>query len=190
LDVRPKAAFVAKHVPGAVHLAADDQLSNRAGFVFPSGAPIVLLLEDEAVYRPVVLSLARVGYQVVGYLAGGMAGWEAAGLPVTSGDVEDITPKELNAMLSEDDGPVVLDVREPWEYRQGHVPGAVLIPLGQLAARVAELDPSRPVAIICQSGSRSQSAAALLGQQGFKKAYNVLGGTGEWQQAGLPVSHD
>jgi rhodanese-related sulfurtransferase len=93
-------------------------------------------------------------------------------------------------MLSNGDDPVVLDVREPWEYRQGHVPGAVLIPLGQLAARVGELDPSRPVAAICQSGQRSQSAAALLGQQGFKKVYNVLGGTGEWQQAGLPVSHD
>jgi rhodanese-related sulfurtransferase/glyoxylase-like metal-dependent hydrolase (beta-lactamase superfamily II) len=188
LDVRPKAAFAEKHIPGSTHLELDTQLSNRAGFVLPAGLPIILLLEDKAAYREAVLALARVGYDVIGYLADGIAGWEAAGLPVVAGDVEDITASELNTMLSNGNGLIILDVREPWEYMQGHVPGSRLVPLGQLAMRAEEFDPSKPVAVICQSGNRSQSAAAVLGQKKFTKIYNVLGGMTDWQNAGLPVS--
>ena len=189
LDTRPKAEFVAKHVKGAVNLPADDQLSNRVGFVLPPDVPLILLVQDENEYRQVVFSLARVGYDnVIGYLADGIRGWEALGLPITSGDVEDIRPADLESMLVSEEPPVILDVREPWEYQMGHVSGAVLIPLGQLAGRVAELDPEQPVAVICQSGSRSQSAAALLGQKGFKKVYNVLGGMSAWQMHGLAMA--
>lgn len=188
LDTRPKGAFVERHVPGSVHLAADAQLGKRVGFVLPPGVPVILLLEDETAYREIVLSLARVGYEVIGYLADGIAGWEAAGLPVARGDVEDVTVAELKKMLSNGNGMIVLDVREPWEFMQGHVPDAKLVPLGQLAMRVNELDPSKPVAVICQSGNRSQSAAAILGQKGIAKIYNVLGGMTDWQNAGLPIS--
>jgi hydroxyacylglutathione hydrolase len=190
LDTRPREQYVERHVPGAVHLEADDQLSNRVGFVLPPDLPLVLLVQDEAAYRWVVYSLARVGYEnVTGYLAEDLAAWEALGLPVTSGDIEDIHPEELQSLLesSQDDQPVVLDVREPWEFQQGHVPGAILIPLGQLANKVGELDPDRPVAVICQTGNRSQSAAALLGQKNFKKIYNVATGTTGWARQGLPI---
>jgi hydroxyacylglutathione hydrolase len=190
VDFRPKTAFAERHVPGSVHLAVDEQLSNRAGFVLPFGAPIILLMEDEKNYRQVVLSLARVGYHVIGYLVGGLTEWEAAGLPVVAGDVEDVTASELKAMLSNGNGLVIVDVREPWEYLQGHVPGSKLIPLGQLAMRTDELDPDKPVALICQSGSRSQSAAAVLGQKKFTKIYNVLGGMTDWQNAGFPTSRN
>jgi glyoxylase-like metal-dependent hydrolase (beta-lactamase superfamily II)/rhodanese-related sulfurtransferase len=191
LDTRPKEAYVAAHVPGSVHLEADDQLSNRIGFVFPPDAPIILLLENPADYERVVYSLARVGYEnVVGYLAEGLDVWEKMGLPLTAGDVKDIEPKELHDLLQNGDKPVVVDVREPWEFKQGHVPGAILMPLGQLSNRIAELDPEKPVAVICASGNRSQSAAALFGQKGFKTVYNVIGGTGYWMQSGLPVSRD
>ena len=62
--------------------------------------------------------------------------------------------------------------------------------LGQLAARLDEIDKTRPVAVICEHGNRSQAAAALLGQKGFGKVYNVLGGTNGWREAGLPVSRN
>ena len=83
--------------------------------------------------------------------------------------------------------PVVVDVRKTWEYARGHVPGARLISLGELARRAEELDPAAPVAVICATGGRSQSAAALLGQRGFNTVYNVIGGTTRWMQNGLPV---
>ena len=191
LDTRSRAAFVQAHVPGAVHLEADDRLSNRVGFVLPPNAPIVLLLADAADYRRVVLSLARVGYDnVVGYLAESLETWRGMGLPLRSGDVRDLQPVELKKLLDSGNGerPQVVDVREPWEFAQGHVPGALLIPLGQLAGRVNELDPARPVAVICASGSRSQSAAALLLQKEFKTVYNVLGGVSLWTMRGLPLA--
>lgn len=188
LDTRSKEAFVAKHVQGAVNLPANDQLSNRVGFVLPPDIPLILLVDDAAEYRKAVLSLSRVGYEnVIGYLEDGLRAWEAYGLPTTSGDVEDVQPVDLQTLLKDSAQPVVVDVREPWEYQMGHVTGSKLIPLGQLAQRVSELDPEHPVAVICQSGSRSQSAAALLAQKGFKKVYNVIGGMSAWQMSGLEM---
>lgn len=190
LDTRPKAEFVECHIPGAVNLPADEQLSNRIGFVLTPDESIVLLLSDPAEYRHVLLSLARVGFEnVLGYLAGDLDAWQALGLPITSGDVQDIEPKALQTLLDgpEGDRPLVIDVREPWEYEEGHVRGARLIPLGDLMARLGELDAARPVAVICASGSRSQSAAALLGQKGFATVYNILGGVSRWTIAGLPL---
>jgi glyoxylase-like metal-dependent hydrolase (beta-lactamase superfamily II) len=191
LDTRSKDAYVQAHIPGSMNLEADAQLSNRIGFVFPPDVPIILLLSDPSEYEQVVYSLARVGYEnVVGYLAEGLDVWAKMGLPIAAGDIQDVEPMELHQLLQNcknGDCPVVVDVREPWEYRQGHVPGALLIPLGQLSTRVNELDPERPVAVICASGNRSQSAAALLGQKGFKTVYNVSGGTGAWQYSGLAL---
>ncbi|HML20867.1 MAG TPA: MBL fold metallo-hydrolase [Aggregatilinea sp.] len=190
LDTRSKADYVAKHIPGSAHLEADQQLSNRVGFVLPPDAPLILLLSDPASYQSVVYSLARVGYEnVIGYLSDSLDTWEALGLPVTSGDVRDVEPQELYDLiqLPDDERPVVIDVREAWEHAQGHIPTARLIPLGDLPRRIGELDPDQPVAVVCATGSRSQSAAALLGQKGFKTIYNVIGGTMYWMQNGLPL---
>jgi rhodanese-related sulfurtransferase len=122
-------------------------------------------------------------------LKDGLTEWVSMGLPVTSGDIVDLSAPELFDLLLNGNGskPVVVDVREPWEYAMGHIADARLIPLGQLAQRLNELDPHKPVAVVCQSGSRSQSAAALLGQKGFSKVYNLQYGMSGWQMAGLEM---
>jgi rhodanese-related sulfurtransferase len=84
------------------------------------------------------------------------------------------------------DGAPVIDVREPGEYVGGHVPGAVLVPMGQLPARVGELDRHRPVYIICATGNRSSAMADYLRRVGVD-ARSVNGGTSAWLQAGRPV---
>ena len=190
LDARSTAQYTQAHVPGSVHLELNDQLSNRASFVLPPDVPVVLLLDDPADYERAVYALARVGYEdVAGYLSESLETWEALGLPLASGDVRDIQAVELKTMLDTGDSyrPVVVDVREPWEYAQGHVPGALLMPLNQLHLRVSELNPEHPVAVICASGSRSQSAALVLGQKGFKTIYNISRGMMDWSMSGLPV---
>ncbi|MBK8024827.1 MAG: MBL fold metallo-hydrolase [Chloroflexi bacterium] len=190
LDMRSKDAFKTRHVPGAAHVENDAQLSNRIGFILPPDMPVVLVLEDPAEYREAVYRLARVGYdQVAGYLSESLEAWEAMGLPTTAGDVRDIDAAELHNLIEHGNGskPAVVDVRESWEFAQGHIAGAQLIPLGELSRRVGELDQATPVAVICASGSRSQSAAALLGRQGFATVYNVVGGMGGWMRSGLPV---
>lgn len=191
LDVRSKEEFAEAHIPGSVHIEFNAQLSNRIGFMLPTDAPIILLLGDISQYKEIVHMFARVGYEnVLGYLAESLEAWEQAGLPLTAGYVIDVEPMELNQLLkncSNGDCPTIVDVREAWEYQQGHVPGAKLIPLGQLSKRLSELNPEKPIAVICASGSRSQSAAGLLGQKGFKTIYNVVGGTGAWMYSGLEV---
>lgn len=185
LDTRPVEEYMLMHVPGSVNLAANEQMSNRAGFVLPPEVSIVLLLNEAADYERVVYSLARVGYDhIAGYLVDGLQSWQAAGLPVTSGAVEDLTTAELVEMLKNGTAPAVVDVREPWEYAQGHIPGARLFPLGQLSERLAELDPQQPVVVVCQTGSRSQTGAAFLRQKGFVKVYNLSQGTLGWMRSG------
>lgn len=83
-------------------------------------------------------------------------------------------------------GVPVFDVREPDEYAEGHVPGAPLVPLGQVPDRVAEFPSSGEVLIICKSGGRSRKAAELLRSQGID-AVNVAGGTMAWIDAGERV---
>lgn len=89
--------------------------------------------------------------------------------------------------LSELTNPVVIDVREPAEYVSGHAPAAASIPLGELVARVEELDRDETVYVICESGGRSAQAVEWLNTQGFD-AVNVEGGTSAWRNAGLPVT--
>ncbi|MEZ5262288.1 MAG: rhodanese-like domain-containing protein [Acidimicrobiia bacterium] len=84
------------------------------------------------------------------------------------------------------EGMPVFDVREPDEYEAGHAAGAVLIPLGELPDRLAEIPLDRPVLLICRSGARSGRATAFVNEQGGR-ATNVGGGTLAWVEAGLPT---
>ena len=81
----------------------------------------------------------------------------------------------------------VIDVREPAEYTAGHVPGAASIPMGQLPDRLAEIDRSKPVFLICQSGGRSAAMTDVLLHHGFD-AHTVTGGTAAWTKAGRPIN--
>ena len=83
----------------------------------------------------------------------------------------------------------VLDVRTPGEFAQGHVPGAVNVPVQELEARLSELDARKQeeIAVICASGNRSKTATALLRGRGFDRAMDVSGGTSAWVRAGYPV---
>jgi rhodanese-related sulfurtransferase len=80
----------------------------------------------------------------------------------------------------------VVDVREPSEYAAGHVPGATLIPMGHLTARLSELDKSRPVYVVCASGNRSAAMTDLLVANGYE-AFSVAGGTTAWARSGRPL---
>lgn len=83
-------------------------------------------------------------------------------------------------------GTTVIDVREPDEYVDGHVPGAPLIPLGQVTERVDEVPTDGEVLVICKAGGRSRKAAEFLRTQGID-AINIAGGTMAWIDAGQPV---
>ena len=89
----------------------------------------------------------------------------------------------LKRELDDDGDTALIDVREPAEYSEAHVPGAVLIPMGQLPSRLEELPRDRTLYVICRSGNRSGAMGPLLDAHGFDSV-NVVGGTLAWVRAG------
>jgi phage shock protein E len=107
----------------------------------------------------------------------------SAGSPAAPDDP--VTPAALSAQLARGEAPQLLDVRTPVEFAAGHLPGAVLIPHDALAARLDELDRSRPVVVYCRTGRRAGIAEELLRQRGFEVS-QLQGSWLAWQAAGLP----
>ena len=79
---------------------------------------------------------------------------------------------------------VIIDVREDYEYKDGHIPGAQLIPLGELPDRTGEIPRDETVVIVCRSGNRSAQAHRYLLNQGFTNVHNMTGGMLDWVAAG------
>jgi sulfur-carrier protein adenylyltransferase/sulfurtransferase len=100
--------------------------------------------------------------------------------------VPQVSPEEAKAMLDRG-GVQLLDVREPWEYDEAHIPGCLLIPLGDVPLRYDEVDPGTPVVVYCKSGGRSAKAVGFLREQGYEKALNLSGGILAWANAQLPT---
>ena len=89
------------------------------------------------------------------------------------------------AAAKRDAGALILDVREPEEWVDFHIPGATLIPLGQLAARVDELPGDQEIVVVCRSGNRSQSGRDILLDAGFTQVTSMAGGVLDWQASGF-----
>jgi sulfur-carrier protein adenylyltransferase/sulfurtransferase len=94
----------------------------------------------------------------------------------------DISALELANQLQQPSPPILLDVREPHELEISHLKGATLIPLGQLASRLSELDSAREMVVFCKAGSRSTRALELLLSAGFRKVKNLRGGINAWAE--------
>ncbi len=106
------------------------------------------------------------------------------------GPKSDTLPANINiseAAARLKDGAFLLDVRQPEEWVEGHVEGAVLIPLGELQARLSEIPTDQDVLIICRSGNRSSQARDLLRAAGLERTTSIIGGMNAWIADGLPV---
>ena len=100
--------------------------------------------------------------------------------------VPEVTPEQ--AKMRQDQGAVIVDVREPNEWQEGHVSGAIHIPLGELPQRLGELDASQEIVTVCRGGNRSAFAADALLKAGFPRVHSMAGGTMAWIENGLPIS--
>ena len=103
-----------------------------------------------------------------------------AALAAMTSSATDITPVALKARLDRGDALQIIDVREPNEYQINRIAGSVLIPLGEIPRRYAELDPDSELVMQCKVGGRSAQAADFLRSVGFKKVLNLQGGILEW----------
>jgi rhodanese-related sulfurtransferase len=91
------------------------------------------------------------------------------------------------AALREQPDVVILDVREQNEWDEGHIPGAVFMPMGEVPSRLSEIPTDKTVIVQCRSGNRSDQVTDYLRNQGFTNVHNMSGGINAWQSAGLPV---
>jgi rhodanese-related sulfurtransferase len=105
---------------------------------------------------------------------------EVANLPV---DLEIETVNNLR----QQDGVYLLDVREDFEYAEGHIPNTTLVPLTTIPDNLDKIPRDKTVIVVCRSGNRSNQATQFLREQGFDNVHNMLGGMNAWQQAGYEV---
>ncbi|MCO5186571.1 MAG: rhodanese-like domain-containing protein [Anaerolineae bacterium] len=114
----------------------------------------------------------------------------ASDAPVADVDVatlpDTIDVNTANALRGRDDV-VLIDVREQWEYDEGHIPGVELIPINEVPARMSEIPTDKTVVLTCRTGNRSGQVFDFLTQNGFDNVHNMEGGIVAWQAAGLPV---
>ena len=96
--------------------------------------------------------------------------------------MKQITAADLSAWLADAKRarPVLLDVREPWEFQRCHIAGSVLVPMGQIPARREEIDDDSDVVVICHHGARSMQVAMFLERNGFARVHNLAGGVDSW----------
>ena len=130
------------------------------------------------------------GFADVSDVIGGCSAWQQADLPLVSGsspapaEVPEVGARAAQGMI--DAGALILDVREPDEWRSGHAPGALLCPMGSVRAHLSELPRDGRIVVVCRSGGRSAAVTQSLRAAGFD-AVNLAGGMCAWAVAGLPV---
>jgi rhodanese-related sulfurtransferase len=96
--------------------------------------------------------------------------------------IEEIEPSDLNDQQRTAELWLILDVREPWEVEAASIAGTCNIPMAAIPDRIRELDPTRPIAVLCHSGGRSRRVAEHLASCGFRRVANVIGGIDRWAQ--------
>ncbi|UYN89367.1 MAG: hypothetical protein KIT08_09745 [Anaerolineales bacterium] len=187
LDVREADLFLAGHIPQAFGIPVFAPLSTWAGWVLPE-ARIIIVADAPAELDEAVLQLIRVGYDdVFGFLEGGLAAWQAAGLPLAR--VENIAALQLKDWVDAQNAPSILDVRLQHEWDSGRLPGARLLEAGLLPAATAEQLGSlqEPLLVHCKAGTRSTIAISLLERKGFTNLLALDEGIEAWKHAGYPL---
>jgi hydroxyacylglutathione hydrolase len=188
VDVRPKEAFAAAHIPGSINIPLGQNLPSWAGWVLPYEKHLLIVPDDPADMGEVVTHLIRVGLdQIGGYLEDGLEGWQNNGFPIAG--LKTISVQDLAQQLRQPSSqrPLVLDVRTHSEWANAHIDGAMHIHGGLLKDRFKEIPQDRPIAVICGTGYRGSIASSFLKSHGFKDVGNVAGGMTAWSAAGLPT---
>lgn len=186
IDERATRDYVAGHAPGALHMQLYE-LQDRLSEI-PTDTDAIIgycnCPHGESGER-VAQILTEAGFKNAMYLDSSFVDTWAGPMETADEDptpgYRDITSAEAQAILESNPNAFLLDVRGPGEYEEIHIPGATLIPLHELPARLAEVpSDADPVIVYCKSGGRSAAAAEILAEAGFEDVLNVEGGILGW----------
>jgi rhodanese-related sulfurtransferase len=179
VDVRQNSVYGAGHVPNSVNIGLGGQFASWAGTMIPIGTSIAVVADTPEQVEEAFMRLARVGHETVkGFIL--MKNYEGERKEVEQVSVD-------NADVRRKEGIQFVDVRRFAEYASGHAMHTVNLPLDKLPQTLDQLDPEKPTYVICQGGYRSSLGTSILENAGFKKLYNLTGGTAAWIAAGLPT---
>lgn len=188
IDTRRADRFAAGHLVGTVNIPLSRSFSTYAGSLVPYDADFYLLVDDAraGAAAQAARDLAMIGLDRIA----GVFGADALDAAAKSGRTLAVMP-QLDVKTAHERATrgelALLDVRGRSEWIEERSPATPNIPYGELAERLAELPGGRPIAVMCQSGSRSAIAASLLRSLGVADVANVTGGFVEWKRAGLAV---
>ncbi|MGZ5189877.1 MAG: MBL fold metallo-hydrolase [Flavisolibacter sp.] len=176
VDTRHADIFTSGFIPGSVFLGLEGRFAEWAGSLLPFDQSMIIITEPGK-EKETIIRLARVGFdKVQGYVDGGFEAWKNAGEETDM--IIDVEADELAMDIPFDDRLVVVDVRKPVEFADGHVKNALNIPLNDMTdpANMALLEEDQNIYVHCQGGYRSVIATSLLKRQGIHNLRNITGG--------------
>ncbi|MBL7742469.1 MAG: MBL fold metallo-hydrolase [Chitinophagaceae bacterium] len=179
LDTRRATDFTLGFVPGSISIGLDGRFAEWAGSLLSFDAPMLLITETGK-EKESIIRLARVGLdKVQGYLDGSYEAWKNAGEEIDM--IVDVEADELLMDIPFDPNLVVVDVRKPTEYAEGHLKDAINIPLSEMTdpGSMVNIEDNHNVYVHCAGGYRSVIASSLLKRQGIHNIRNVVGGWGK-----------
>ena len=191
LDTRPGNVFIEGFVPGSIFIGLEGRLAEWAGSIVSFEKPILLITETGK-EEETVIRLARVGFsRFEGFLQGGFEAWQNAGEAIDM--VITIEADEFAMDLPHDTKLQAIDVRKETEFAEGHVKGAINMPLTDLTdtAMIAGLDDDQNLYVYCGGGYRSVIASSLIKKQGIHNLRNIAGGWGSIkEEKKIPTAKD
>jgi hydroxyacylglutathione hydrolase len=185
VDARPRRAFAAAHIPGAVNVELDGTFAVYLGWLFPLGTRFALVPASDPDAEEAARQGARIGLGAIeGVLEGGIDAWQRSGRATRSYGVTDVDG--LRRAL-EDGSARALDVRQDDEWREGHVPEALHVHVPDVRSKLGGLPREPRLYAYCASGHRAAIAASLLDAAGVAVEL-VDGGFADWRARGYSVA--
>ncbi|KPJ98586.1 MAG: sulfurtransferase [Desulfobacterales bacterium SG8_35] len=196
VDARNPEEYREAHIPGAVNIP-QKKMDNLLGLL-PADKRVRIIYYCNGVKcgksKKAAIKSMEMGYTNVWVYAEGMPVWEEMGYSFYKGgdyekkiETTKIVPQDLKKMMdTEPDSVTVVDVRDPEEFAEGHIPGAINLPLQNFASGSGVLDKDKKIVVYCNSGGRSYGAYKKLMKLGYKNIYQAI--FADWKEAHLPVA--
>jgi hydroxyacylglutathione hydrolase len=187
VDTRLPYAFAGSFIPNSLSIWLNGT-SVYPGWILDYDQKFLFVHERKNDMRRVAVRFWRLGFDNMrGFLCQGINDWQDEGKPLSHLGTLSVTA--LKSKLGKDEF-LLLDVREPSEWKDGYIEGAARIFFGHLVDKAGSLPRDKPVAVTCSVGNRSSIGASILKRKGFEDVYNVLGGMTAWTKMGYPIKKE
>ena len=187
IDLREATSFGGAHIPGSFNIGMAPNSATWIGNVVKPESELLLLANNHQEIESATIMFRRVGYDnIKGYIIG-LNSWILAA--EETGFLPQITVHSLHHVLEKYNNHMVLDVRNEQEWTGGHIENAEHLPLPELINQGFNNNLDQHISVICMSGYRSNIAASILKQRGYKNVYSVIGGMSTWKAAGYKLDN-